>query len=421
MLRLRWQNLPASLRWGRIHGCERRLYVVLPSMRFQHIIDDVGATFAAYESDPLSLVAPARRGRLLESLAKRVLERLHANCYFQDAPQNSACADGQPRGLWRADFDGTFRGRRVEIKSARLSWSSGDRVWRYTFYNVKLARDGFVHQPFDELYLLTHAPDGFCLIKHDLSTRVYSSGIRTEIHGHMIRIPGSCDDCSWKEAQKTILHKLLSEGSCELLSHVSLSDPLIRSMYSQLTSDKLPPHYELYKGITWSTLDPCRRGLCVEQIAFEFDQMQNPSSTFLSAKGEMTAQGYHRSERNAAVDWIRNGVRVEVKHTQMQTYRQAFWRCQWSGIKAPSLGCSHGTYFDELWLAIYSPRGLHFFKHWGWHDNLISQGARSSSQGGVLQISVKVKDFCIDHAIQDITSKLVDRGAEPHMTILWDS
>ena len=396
-----------------------RQLVVLPSSCFQHIIDDVGDTTAAFASDQLSITSPYRRGHLLEDLANRVLERLHPGCCVQDPPASATSSTGQPGGKGKADWDGTFQGRRLEFKTAQLSYQRSRSRWQLAFHDVKFARDGRASQPFDDLYLLAYAPDGFYLLKHDLATGITSCGGRNATRGHRISVSSHTGQ-SWREAMCTILAKLMSTGTCKLLAIISKADPLVQAMYCRLSGLNCSLASTVYEGIPWSTMSPALRAHRVERIGVELDQLLNPRSAFSTAAGEVTSRGCRRGVSNAAVDWVRDSTRVEVKSAKMMfDVRQPRWVCYFSKIKLPGCGDSCSIYFDELWLAVYSPLGIHFFKHWGWRDRLYGK-RRLAVEGTALSVCGRRNDLDFRSALKDMRGNLEAAGAELHAVVLWE-
>ena len=377
------------------------------------------AVAAAFAGDRLSMISPYRRGQLLEDLAKRVLERRYPGSYFQDPPA-STCLNGRRRSKHQAEWDGTFLGRRVEIKTARLSYSPTTDTWDLSFYGIKLARDGRASQAFDDLYLLSFAPDGFHLLKHDLKLGLSTRGVRTVQHGHVVRLRGGCGQ-SWKESLRTLLANLAMAG-CKLVETISKRDPLVRAMYRRLSMAQLPLGDRVYKDTPWHTMSPALRSQRVERVCFEFDQMLNPDSTFSSAAGELDTRGHRRGVNNAAVDWIRDRTRVEVKYAKLHfCVAKNCWRCCFSNIKVPGCGGGRTAYFDELWLVIYSPQGLHIFKHLHWRAHLCSGNWQRNGLGRPLMLSAKTNDHCVNSALNQMQVKLEAAGADFELMLVWDS
>ena len=398
-----------------------RQVVVLCSSRFQHILSDEGSTNWAYAGDPLSRITHAQRGLMFEGLARQMLERAHPNHLCEDAYEESSgtCVGAlASRGpVAQAPFDCMFMGRRLELKTSQLCYETRPMTWRVKFLAVKLARDGLrASQPFDDLYLLIFAPDGFYLIKHDLQTGVSKEGVRTESKGHVIQILGRRGQ-TWKESLQTILGRLTSQG-CELVSYASKSDPLASALYAELSQKASDPAQQAFEGIPLSTMNPILRAHRIQQIAYELDKMQHSCSAFESATGEISSLGCRRGNGNAAVDWVRDGVRIEVKSARLSFYN-GLWRCIFSNIKEGVTYDGKNLYFDELWLAIYSPYGLDFFTHPNWKARLQRIGKPTAALGKKLEVTGGRQNPCPFTALAHIKAKLQENGANWQFTVKW--
>ena len=396
--------------------------MVVGSSQFQHIIANEGGTSWAYAGDPLDEISFSKRGLMLEQLARRMLERMHPDCYSQDADAQplGVCVNGRKRHVRQAEWDWVFKGRRVELKTGQLSYDAVRMTWRVAFLAVKFAGGHMAGQPFHDLYILLYAPDGFYLIKHDLQTGVSRDGRRTASCGHTIRIRGRRGQ-SWKEALETILGKLTVQGCSELVSYAARSDPLAEALYSRLSLIKASdPVQQAYEGTPLSTMNQVLRAQRIQQIAYEWDQMQSPHSRFESTAGELTSEGHRRSSSNAAVDWVRDGVRVEVKSAMLRlNSRKNAWECSFANIKEGTAPDGSNAYFDELWLAIYSPYAVDFFKHRDWQVRLWSAGMRTSAMGKRLSISAGARNQCVSSALEHIKARLQEDGAEPQFSVRW--
>ena len=403
----------------RVPASCRRL-VILSSSQFQHIIANKGSTSWAYAGDPLALMSYSRRGLLLESLARRMLEKAHPNERTENVAVQSlgTRVDGKRRPAFHAEWDWTFMGRRAELKTSQLCFESRSKTWKVRFHAVKLARPGLRSaQPFDDLFLLIYSPCGFHLIKHDLQTGVARHGVRTESQGHNIQIYGSRGQ-TWEEALKSILWKLTSQGHCELVWYAARSDPLAKTLYSELSDRVTDPVQQAYKNIPFSTMNPVLRSHRLQQIVYELDQMQNPDSEFQSASGEVTSLGCKRGNSNAAVDWIRDGVRVEVK-SAMLIFGSSAWKCTFSNIKEGLTDDGKNAYFDELWLALYNPYSLDVFKHLSWQARLHGRGKGAAALGKSLQLLGGTQNQCPFRALERIKTKLEEDGAELQFSVRW--
>ncbi|CAE7708500.1 unnamed protein product [Symbiodinium sp. CCMP2456] len=389
----------------------RRGLVVLDSACFRHIIAPVSQSQAAYADDPLAKVSGKRRGMLFESLARRILDRLHPQSLSADAESMLFCRDGRRQSSQMAEWDFTLGGRRIELKSAMLCFDKTRQVWSVTFYGVKLMQNRCQHsQPFDDLYLLIYTPAEFYLIRHDLQTGVTSSGVSTAAVGHAIRVTGQFGEGAWNTAMKAILDKMLLSGSCELVGKVARTDPTVSALYSELLQKAQQLQDNVYETIPMSNMSNSARANRIQQIALEFDKVQHAGSTFTDASGEPTTHPIiRRGVNNAAVDWIRDGARVEVKSAKVvfDPHCQR-WQCVFRHIRDTG-----ALSFHELWLGMYSPVGLDFFHHTAYRSG------RSADASRRLLLSARRQDACVEAAVQRMKAKLKAAGAKPLFTLLW--
>ena len=91
-----------------------------------------------------------------------------------------------------------------------------------------------------------------------------------------------------------------------------------------------------------------KRGKRIQELGLAIDRRLHPHGDFSFAKG-------NRGRSNAPADWVRCTDRVELKSCRLTFNRsQNLWRCDFQHIK-PDL-------FDELWLAIYTSVGIHYYR-----------------------------------------------------------
>ncbi|CAK9070885.1 unnamed protein product, partial [Durusdinium trenchii] len=252
-----------------------------------------------------------------------------------------------------------------------MSWNKARRRWRVSFKQVKLPWPGFRDRaPFDELYLTLFSPDSLYIIKHDLQTGVSAAGKRTGISGHDIEVTGARLQDSWQIALSQILDKFLAPGRCKLMAQIDLSGVEVRNWLRKQMDRVKSRQDDAYQGVPLKHMTPRSRGLCIEEIAFELDQILNPQCSF------------SRNSSKSEVDWVRSGVRVEFKNAQMCYHKvPGCWRCSFSNIKCACAGVRDCDLFDELWLAIYSPFGVHFLKHPGGQVRFSLTGLKEQDDG----------------------------------------
>ncbi|CAE7463580.1 unnamed protein product [Symbiodinium sp. CCMP2592] len=399
--------------------------LVLQASAFSHILDlEEGPSTADVFGHPLWKLSPSRRGTVLQDVTRAVLQRAYPDSQFHD-PVPGNFDSGRARHLQQAQWDWTMDGRRVECKSASLSWSRQRCQWRALFSGVKLAHDGFrQHALFDDLLLVLLSPDSLDIVQHDLRTRVSTAGHRTGPTGSIIKITGARRQPCWKEARKQILGKLCEgQGSCVPVAQVLLSDPCIHSTLQKHLSryPAMACSHTPFDSLPLSLLSPPMRGLRIQQIALEIDQMLHPDADFSIVCEGTTASGARRSSQNASVDWVRNETSVEVKHGKLNfESKQKRWKCTFRAIKCAFPGTRSRDLYDELWLVMYSSLGLHFMKHHG-QLGLSTNGVMTEVSGHVLQVYGPSKEEDSRAAAHVILAKLLHRGCVLLATVWWDS
>ena len=115
-------------------------------------------THDAYVGVPLATHSSKARGDILEIAAMRVMEEKMGN--KAQTPTSGTCVNGAKRGRNSEEYDFLIAGRRVEVKSAQLSWNAYKRHWRASWQNIK--RDAY-----DDLLLVLYTPLGVHLFLHD--------------------------------------------------------------------------------------------------------------------------------------------------------------------------------------------------------------------------------------------------------------
>ena len=340
--------------------------VVFPWTEFEYIPKHGARVADLYAGHPLSGMSPAKRGMLLQGLCKSVLTSTYPHLQLEE-PIPGTCVNGRARSMRQASWDWTLGGRKVECKSCRLSWVARLNTWCVCFDSVKFAEPGSrTHALFDDLYLVVDKPDAVHILKHDLRTGLARAGARTGACGHRIVVTGKAGTPDWRSAWNTVSQKLCeAREQCETIEELRLTDPRLLSAVNLAKEDG---EYRRYSCDPLSDLNPPLRGKYVEQMGFEIDQKLHPASTFV------------RQGRHLPVDWIRDSVRVELKHARIVKMKEGSWRCCFNNIKCAAEGTRQANAFDELWLAFYSPLGIDFFRSCG-HLDYTSVGARGPALG----------------------------------------
>ena len=381
-------------------------FVTFSAFQFQDFWDDVGETARAYDGHPLAELNPARRGALLQEWARQMVQQKYPNSSVTDA-DSGARVDGRRRGRTQAEFDFTMDCKKVEVKSASLHWVGSENSWRFLFQSVKFPHLFPQKAGFDVLYLVLFSPKWLYLVEHDMRTAIASTGLITQVRGHNIQIKGA-QGATWQDSVDAILEKFCTGGDCSLVARASISDGLISSLCEKYADYA----DQFFIGKPFSSMSPKLRGDRIEKLVLRIDQVLHPACRFSVPCDELTPSGRKRGKRSASVDWIRDRKRIEAKHGKLSfcTSRQ-YWTCTFYNIKEDC--------FDELLLAVYSPKGLDVFKHHG-AFGMTTDGGRTEICGKRVRIHAPVGELDPLIALQCIIAKLVGNNCQHIASIVWD-
>ena len=406
-----------SLRWAKPYPISqwakdatwviRSWFVTFSASQFQYLWDDVGPAALIYDGHPLAQLNPARRGPLLQEWARRILQRKYPTSTFADADPG-ARVDGRRRSRTQAEFDFTMDCKKVEVKSSWLQWDARHKRWKCLFSAVKFPHLVSPHSAgFDELYLVLFSPKWLHLVKHDMLTGISMTGLNTPVKGHDISIGGS-RGATWQDSVDVILEKLCTGGDCSLVARARISDSLI----SSLCDAHADYASKFFCGKPFSSMNPQLRGCRMEKLVFQIDQTLHPAGHFSVPCDELTCSGRKRGHNTTSVDWIRDGRRIEAKHGKLSFCPlNQNWCCTFYGIKQ---GC-----FDELLIAVYSPKGLDVLKHNG-AFGLTSTGKRTEIKGKNVKIQAPRGELDPWIALQCIIAKLEGNNCPHIATVVWD-
>ena len=150
-----------------------------------------------------------------------------------------------------------------------------------------------------------------------------------------------------------------------------------------------------------------KRGMRTQEIGLAIDRRLHPSSQFSLMKGS-------KGHVNASADWVRGGMRVELKSSLMwYSTKRDRWECRFNNIKS--------RLFDELWLAINSHFGIHFYRSSS-PERLRFWAAGVATQHSGLQqgFSGPCGEFDPMNAFKIIEAKIISKGFEPVALVTWD-
>ena len=394
----RWKIGHRSLKPSASWNCQPLLLRASDSM-FKHLFQEC-PTETAYATSPLGTVSQLEQGKLLQAWARQTLQRIYPKSKILD-PEPGTCCNGSNRSAWTATHDFVLEGRKVEVKSARVTWSSTRKVWMVSFWNVKLPYGKRSEPFFDDLYLVLACPRALLLIRHDLHAGIQSDGRRTEATGYKIQILGRTSDSCLEEALDTILRKICEENSCTLVAEQLLDDAQIEALLATHRECTDVGH-SMYFDVPWCHLSSAKRGLRIQDMALTIDKKMHPQSHFLHA-GVLVA------------DWARDAVWVEMKCCKLvYSKTQNRWLCHFAAIKPQC--------FDELWLAIYSPWDVRFYKcSFTTGLGLSTNGVRTKHFGFELRLAGKHCDKNPQDALRVIETMLMSRGCTPMAIVKWET
>ena len=268
---------------GRLFGTSAPRSLVIPAREFSDTLEDVSETSIAYGGQLLAQLCPPRRGYVLQDVVQQVLSQRYPGMQVQD-PILCLDINGKLLDTRRAKYDFSIGGRRVECKSAKLSWCRSNQRWEAYFRGIKLEQDCF-----DDLYLALLTPDSVLVLWHDLRTCITQPNDRSSEVGVSVIVHGTKHQKCWKEAMAAVVDQLLHKGSnCRQVAALDVNGSEVTSALSRATrSQDLTG--QAYKESPLEHASPSLRGTRIEAIAFEIDKRIHPEACFLRHGAEKAA------------------------------------------------------------------------------------------------------------------------------------
>ena len=372
-----------------------------------------GPVEAAYSNTYLANISGFEQGLLLQKWARKILQETRPKSVFSN-PKPGTCCNGWRRGAYRAAYDFVMNGRKVEIKSSRMLLCGAQKSWKVVFNNIKISVGEQTGGAFDDLFLVIASPDSLVLIQHDLCTGMGSSGKQSTWRGLQVTAHASVNDKCWKDGLSTIVDKLCEKGRCKLVAERSFHDCHLQELLADC-SDGRGLGQATYDGLPMCSMSYSLRGLRIQKMGLVIDKKMNPHSCFKLMMEEYNVCGRLRGGNSASCDWIRDGKMVELKSSKLNFVAQrSSWKCHFHGIKPEC--------FQELWLAIYSPGGVRFYRLS--HPEALplgTAGLRTEAMGFSLQIYGPTGEEDPQRALEAIEGKLFSRGFTPQAVVEWEA
>lgn len=374
--------------------------LLVAASNFSSVLNQSSPTVDAYKNSPLTAISPPRRGAVLES----VVRSIYSNVYADQVSENSIpgrCVNGSMRSLYNAEYDWLCNGRRVECKSSQLRWSNRDG-WLFKFSHIKF-------KLFDDLLLALYTPQRLYIYRHDRELGLSSVGIATSACGRDIYLYSARREQLWRTACDIIITKLDADSnSCERITDMPIDDVRILLAVSAHRCDVIE---SAYKNVPLAKLSPAFRALRLEALVRCVDQIIHPDCCLSDPRLSGCHNGWSRGLGNADHDWIRDSRRVECKAAQLSFDRRYNrWHAVFKNIK---VSC-----FDELLLALYSPRGVYIYRH-DFNLALQAQGKVTELRGMSLAITGPRNYEDWSASLDAILLKLDGSGCERLALVTW--
>ena len=173
---------------------------------------------------------------------------------------------------------------------------------------------------------------------------------------------------------------------------------------------------EAYEGVPLAELATVPRANVLTSVVREIDTSLHPDARIEDAVPGTRIDDSKRGQHQAPYDWQRDGVRVACKSAQLTWHvSKRLWEVRFSEIKPAG---AEGE-FDELLLALYTPRGVHVYRH-DLRLGMSTSGKATEATGRTIQVhgrcDVESWQSALDGAI---LPKLDERGCERVAEVRW--
>ena len=377
-------------------------FTVFSASMFEDILAQRTRTAEVYEKVPMGSMSAQARGLVLTEFLRRLDANSNADEAVLDALKTKR-SDGKLRNY--AMYDWRRNKVRVRAKRAQLRFNKHLKLWGAYWSRVKFALPGHREEDlFDELRLALYTPVGIYTFMHDGTSRISRHGVQESYAGSDVVIPGPSGEENWTVALECILAKI-KQISC--IRHFPFDSQLVSEVLQSsgaLVQDKA------YQGTPLAQLSSPLRSQILQEIAFAIDSV---------------AASTHRSKQSG-FDWLRKDVRVKFHQAQLIHDRSTgVWRVHFHDIRVPphSKQADANVSFDDLQLGIYSPYGLHIYRH----DMVfgVSTVGKMTAACGKLQVQIYASKAAStwQAALAEILRKLDadDNGCERLAVVPWVS
>ena len=163
-----------------------------------------------------------------------------------------------------------------------------------------------------------------------------------------------------------------------------------------------------YAGTPVGGLTQHAQGSMCQAWARKVLQEQNPDAEILDPEPGTCSDGRRRrGSHQAEYDFVLDGRKVEVKSARMAwhaTSRRGCWILQFKAVKL-AYGERTRAAFDDLYLVIMSPKGLHLIKH-DLVTGACAQGKSTEVGGHLIRVCANAGTDAWEDALSEILEKL---------------
>ena len=166
---------------------------------------------------------------------------------------------------------------------------------------------------------------------------------------------------------------------------------------------------EAYEGVRLAELATLPRGNVLTSVVRGLDTSLHPHARIEDAVAGTRVDGRRRGQHMASYDWQRDGVRVACKSGQLTwDVSNRRWVVLFSNIKPSGV---EGA-FDELLLALFTPRGVHVYRH-DLRLGMSTSGKSTEAAGRTIKVYGPRDEESWQSALDAaILPKLDERGCE---------
>ena len=182
--------------------------------------------------------------------------------------------------------------------------------------------------------------------------------------------------------------------------------PFSELSFHEIAKEHASPGAAAVAGLPMSSMSREKRGKRIQEIGLAIDRRLHPQSHFHLMQG-------NTGQANAPADWVRDNKMIELKSCILswdQSHKR--WQCSFQWIK-PDL-------FDELWLAIYTVVGIHFYRSESVSLAFGTTGVLTKIHGHRLSFSGPRNKLDPVEAYKTIQAKMISTGCELVAVVEWE-